>query len=612
MKKHRKSMRLLHQSLRPALVLALLLLTSNRGFAQRADIDMLGSAAGAPEGWTAKCDAFDGGLVSGVEELTRLEITNADGRAVASSEREGDGPIGVLVSAPFTIERPYLAFRIAGGDYEHSTCVNLLVNGKVVRSATGWRSDRLVPMSWDVEKFLGSEAKLQIVDAATGDWGHINLSRVVQTDSPERPPTPVEPLYHESLRPQVHFTARQWTMNRLNPGMREEGWINDLNGLIYYDGEYHLFAQRWAKCWLHAVSKDLVHWTELEPAFWEESLGSGVQSGTCVVDYENTSGLSPDDATPPLVAFWSRFDNRSQCLSYSLDHGRTWQAYDKNPFMEFPERDPKVFWYAPAKHWVMMMYGDGKYHIFTSPNLLDWEDTHHPIADSFECPDFFEMAVDGDSKNKKWVLIQGGGQYSIGDFDGERFTEETTERRPCDHGDFYATQSWHNTETGDGRRIQAAWMRGAQFPDMPFNQQITFPCELSLRTTDQGLRIFRRPIEELQSLHQSGDHWDHRVLRSGETLPLEPAGQLFHIRAKVSIPAGAELTFSIRGVPVRLTSDRVFSDRFDVKPLEEVHEVEFLIDVASIETFVNEGEVSATGSFCPSRTESKSKQKAAT
>jgi fructan beta-fructosidase len=114
------------------------------------------------------------------------------------------------------------------------------------------------------------------------------------------------------------------------------------------------------------VSKDLIHWTELEPAFWEESLGSGVQSGTCVVDYRNTSGLSPDPSNPPLIAFWSRFDNRAQCLSYSLDRGRTWKPYAKNPIMMVPERDPKVFWYEPGKHWVMMLYGEQQYHVFTS------------------------------------------------------------------------------------------------------------------------------------------------------------------------------------------------------------------------------------------------------
>ena len=295
--------------------------------------------------WTMTGTAFNLGPASdGL--LPKLEIQNARDNEVASSEIEGDGPTGTLTSPEFKIARKYISFLIGGGDYERDTCLNLLIKGKVVRSATGWRSDRLVPASWDVRQFVGQTAQVQIVDEASGDWGHINVDHIIQTDKPERLPLVTEPLYRESLRPQFHFTARQWTMDRLNPGPKEEGWLNDLNGLIYYDGEYHLFAQCWWKCWLHAVSRDLVHWTELEPAFWEEKSESGDQSGTCVVDYSNTSGLSPDKATPPMVAFWSRNDNRSHCICYSLDHGRTWKRYEKNPIMVYPERDPKVFWYA--------------------------------------------------------------------------------------------------------------------------------------------------------------------------------------------------------------------------------------------------------------------------
>jgi len=327
--------------------------------------------------WTATGTAFNFGPAAG-ELLSKLEIENARGAQVASSEINGDGPTGTLTSPQFTLARNYISFRIGGGDYERDTCVNLLINGKIVKSAVGWRSDRLVPVSWEVSRFRGQKAQVQIVDAAGGDWGHINVADIVQTDEPERLPVVTETRYQETWRPQFHFTARQWTMDRLNPGPKEEGWLNDLNGLIYYDGEYHLFAQRWWKCWLHAVSRDLVHWTELEPAFWEEQSETGDQSGTCVVDYHNTSGLSPDPANPPMVAFWSRNDNRSHCLSYSLDHGRTWTRHAKNPFLVCPERDPKVFWYAPGKHWVMMLYGNDQYHIFTSANLLDWKDEHNP------------------------------------------------------------------------------------------------------------------------------------------------------------------------------------------------------------------------------------------
>jgi sucrose-6-phosphate hydrolase SacC (GH32 family) len=477
--------------------------------------------------------------------------------------------------------------------------LNLLVNGKIVKSATGWKSDRLAPASWDVRKFMGQTAQVQIVDEAGGDWGHINVDQIVQTDKPERLPVVTEPLYQESLRPQFHFTARQWTMDRLNPREKQEGWVNDLNGLIYYDGEYHLFAQRWAKCWIHAVSRDLIHWTELEPAFWEEKLDSGVQSGTIVVDYNNTSGLSPNKANPAMIAFWPRFDNRSQCLSYSLDHGRTWKHYDKNPILVYPERDPKVFWYAPGNHWVMILYGNGQYHILTSANLLNWKDEHKPIPNSFECPDFFELPVDGNAGNKKWVLIQGNGQYSIGSFDGAEFKEETA-RYSVDIGpNFYATQTWANTDTGDGRRIQAAWMRGQSFPDMPFNQQVSFPCELTLRSTANGLRVFREPIREIAQLHKGQDTWTNRTLKANEVLPLEPAGRLFHIKAEVSIPEGAKLTFNIRGVPVVLTSDTIESGTRPAAVAGHVRTVEILVDRASIEAFVNGGEISSTRFVLP-------------
>ncbi len=547
--------------------------------------------------WKATGMAFQKGPVA--TDLATLEIENASGADVASSEIEGDKPMGTLTSPEFAISKRYIAFRIGGGNYEASTCLNLVVGGEVVRSATGWKSDHLTSASWDVSRWQGKTAKLQIVDAASGDWGHLNVARIVQTDQPEQLPVSAGPLYGESLRPQFHFTARQWTMDRLNPGMREEGWINDLNGLIYYEGEYHLFAQRWAKCWLHAVSKDLVHWTELKPAFWEESLGSGVQSGTCLIDYQNTSGLSPDPKTPPMIAFWSRFDNRSQCLSYSLDRGRTWKLYEKNPHMLRPERDPKVFWYAPGMHWVMMLYGDGKYHVLTSKNLLEWKDEHHPIADSFECPDFFELPVDGHADQKKWVLIQGNGNYSIGTFNGTEFKEEGT-RFPCDVGpNFYATQSWANTETGDGRRIQTAWMRGADFVDMPFSQMISFPCELTLHTTPAGLCVFRKPIREIASLHRLEDKRENIALRKDQSLPLQPSGQLFHILADVSIPEGAKLTFNLRGVPVVLTSKTVESGHKPAQVIGQVSRVEILVDRTSVETFINDGEVSSTRYVLP-------------
>ncbi|MGC4043138.1 MAG: glycoside hydrolase family 32 protein [Armatimonas sp.] len=548
--------------------------------------------------WKAEGTAFAKGPATG-KLLPQLEIQGARGNGAASSEIEGDRPTGTLTSPSFTIQRRFLTFVIGGGNYQAGTCLNLLIDGKVVRSATGRNSDVLLPVSWDLQKWRGKSASLQIVDRATGDWGHINVDQIVQTDTPETQPVTVQPLYQETHRPQFHFSARQWTITKLNPQAKEEGWMNDMNGLIYYDGEWHFFAQRWWKCWIHAVSKDLVHWTELGVAFGEEQHETGSQSGTTVIDYENTSGLSPDKKNPPMVAFWTRNDNKNHCITYSLDKGRTWKYYAKNPYLVFPERDPKVFWYAPGKHWVMVMYGDSQYHIFTSKNLLDWKNEHHPIPNSYECPDFFELAIDGDPSKKKWVLMQGDGKYSIGTFNGTEFKEEMG-RFSCDVGpNFYATQTWANTETGDGRRIQAAWMRGGAYPDMPFNQQASFPCELTLRTTPAGPRIFREPVHEIAVLHGKETTWANRAVTESTPLTLAPSGDLYHLKMNVDIPEGSTLTLNIRGVPLVLTHNTLACGTDPQTLHGTLKSIEVLIDRTSIEVFANGGEVSLSRCYLP-------------
>lgn len=561
--------------------------------------------AGPPVGkrdfgvWKVSGSAFGDGPVT-ADIAVKLEIRGSRLGPTISSEQGGDKPQGQLKSPAFRLERNYLSFLIAGGDYEGYTCLDLVVDGKVVRRATGRRSDNLQTQVWDIRPWLGKSATLRIVDQASGDWGHINVEGIIQTDRPERMPVTQWPLYQEPLRPQFHFTARQWTMDRLEPKEHQEGWINDLNGLIYYDGEWHLFAQRWATCWLHAVSKDLIHWTELQPAFYEESLLSGVQSGSCVVDYENTSGLGKDPKNPPMIAFWSRFDNRSQCLSYSLDKGRTWTRYAGNPTFERPERDPKVFWFGPKKggHWVMVMYGDGAYHILTSPDLLHWKDEKNPIPNSFECPDFFELPLDGDSAKKKWVLIQGDGVYSIGTFDGRKYQEEGT-RKTCDLGpNFYATQSWHDAP--NGRRVQVSWMRGSVFPGMPFNQQISIPCDLTLRSTPDGPKLFRQPIPELEKLQQKPSQMPSQTIAEGQSVTVVEKGDLYRLKAEVEIPEGASLVINLRGESVVLMADSFVSGSATGKLPGRLQKVDILLDRGSIETFVNDGELSSTRYALPS------------
>lgn len=548
--------------------------------------------------WTAEGDAFSKGPARG-SLPAELGIRGVRGVGVASSERDGDGPTGTLESPPFVINRRHLAFAIGGGRYERDACLDLVIDGKVVKSATGDNRDDLIPQSWDLARYRGKTARLRIVDRATGSWGHVNVDHVVLADAPERASVITQPLYRETFRPQFHFTARQWTVDRLNPQRREEGWINDLNGLVYHEGEYHLFAQRWNKCWLHAVSRDLVHWTELEPAFWEEALDVGVQSGSCVIDRDNASGLSPDPKNPAMVAFWSRNDNKSHGIAYSLDRGRTWKHGPRNPILVRPERDPMVFRHHPTNRWVMVLYGEGAYHVFTSENLLDWRDEKSSIPNSFECPDLFELPVDGNPNDTRWVLVRGDGKYSTGRFDGKKFEAETEPIEGDGGPNFYATQTWGNVETGDGRRIQCAWMAGGSYPDMPFNQQITFPRELTLRKTPAGIRLFRRPIREIASLRGAESVFPARTLKAGESLFASRRHDLFQVKMEVDVPEGATLSFAIRGVPLTLSHDAIACKAAPRKVAGALRSVEILIDRTSIEAFANDGETSVSACFLP-------------
>jgi levanase/fructan beta-fructosidase len=187
----------------------------------------------------------------------------------------------------------------------------------------------------------------------------------------------------------------------------------------------------------------------------------------------------------------------------------------------------------------------------------------------------------------------------VGSFDGAEFREETPQIDSDGGPNFYATQTWGNTDTGDGRRIQAAWMRGGAYPDMPFNQQVTFPRELTLRSTPDGPRIFREPIREIATLHAHEATWTNRALAPGETWDLNEPGDLFHVKMDVSVPEGATLTFDVRGVPVTLTH-RAVACRTDPQTVRgALQTVEILIDRTSVETYANQGEVSTSTCFLP-------------
>lgn len=322
-------------------------------------------------------------------------------------------------------------------------------------------------------------------------------------------------FYKEKYRPQLHFSPK-------------EKWMNDPNGMVYHNGEYHLFFQYYPDStvwgpmhWGHAISKDLVHWENLPIALYPDSLG-WIFSGSAVVDVHNTSGFGNDKETP-LVAIYTyhsspvekagRTDYQYQGIAYSLDNGRTWIKYQNNPVLpnqgvnDF--RDPKVFWYEDTKKWVMTLAVKDHVELWQSPDLKSWKKLSDFGVDYgahggvWECPDLFPLPVVGEHK-QKWVLLvsinpggpNGGSatQYFIGNFDGVKFTADYDKAFTewIDYGpDNYAGVTWSNAP--DNRKIFLGWMSNWSYatvvPTERWRSAMTTPRDLVLAPTPQGLKI---------------------------------------------------------------------------------------------------------------------------
>jgi fructan beta-fructosidase len=332
--------------------------------------------------------------------------------------------------------------------------------------------------------------------------------------------------YREQYRPQFHFSP-------------EAGWMNDPNGLVYYEGEYHVFYQfypdsnLWGPMhWGHAVSTDLVHWQHLPVALYPDSMGF-IFSGSTVVDIKNTSGLGSIE-NPALVAIYTYHNPelerngsntfQSQGIAYSTDHGRTWTKYSGNPVLKSPGirdfRDPKVIWHNKTGKWVMILAVHDRVHLYSSPNLINWTfesefgkgtGAHGGV---WECPDLFELKVEGSSISK-WVMlvsINPGGpnsgsatQYFVGEFNGHSFTDETTGDHWVDWGrDNYAGVTWSNVPESDGRRIFLGWMSNWQYatvvPTYAWRSAMTVPRELSLKNENNNYLLLSNPVKELEIL----------------------------------------------------------------------------------------------------------------
>lgn len=457
-------------------------------------------------------------------------------------------PKGVVsnVERKFQATTRYLHLPIRNGAPKSK--VTLVVDGMAIVSneieLSEGEPDWWAPM--DVSDWRGKEVTL-VVDRLHEDSQA--LANVRQSDKVLES----DATYRESLRGQFHFSPRR-------------GWNNDPNGCVFYRGEYHLFFQHnpygwsWGNMhWGHAVSKDLVHWKELGDVLLPDALGP-MFSGSAVVDWKNTSGLGSLE-NPPLVLIYTAAGNPTvQGIAYSTD-GRKFTKYQGNPVL--PQvtggnRDPKVFWHAPSNQWVMVLYvewqGQHTVHFFTSPDLKEWKLASITPGDRpgarflFECPDFFELPVEGRGDLKKWVLMAANSDYGIGDFDGDQFWPDAMRLTGQRGKGFYAAQSF--SDVPDGRRILIGWWQ-TETKGMPFNQSMSVPLELGLRQTVDGPRLTYLPVRELKQLRQKTHAFDLKSIQPGDPNPLAAiSAELLEVEITFQPGDAKELVFNLRDVMI--------------------------------------------------------------
>ncbi|MDQ6423608.1 GH32 C-terminal domain-containing protein [Paenibacillus sp. LHD-117] len=454
--------------------------------------------------------------------------------------------------------------------------------------------------------------------------------------------------YSEPYRPQYHFTSPR-------------NAVADPNGLVFYQGEYHLFHQEGGK-WAHAVSTDLTHWKNLPIAIPWNDMGHA-WSGAAIVDANDVSRLFGGGSG--LLAYYTSFNpdktkgNQKIGLAYSKDKGRTWSFYGSGAVVENPGgpnggwdfRDPKVVWDGDHSKWVMVVSGGDHIRFYTSTNLINWtyassfgygEYLHGGI---WECPDLFQLPVDGNPANKKWVLTISTGadrqtdgsasEYFVGSFDGTTFTSDNpagTVLRSERGKDMYAAVSFSDIPAADGRRIQLGWMTNwdypFSYPTGPWKGQLSIPRVLSLKNfTGEGIRLMQAPVAELQALRGTGASFSNvTVSPSTPNLLANFSGTAYEIVGEFEIPASgsaAEFGFRLRELGDQKTYVgykpglyQMFVNRTDagkddfttyfsgwqdatIAPVNNRIKLHMFVDQSSVEVFGNDGKAVFSGVILP-------------
>ena len=456
--------------------------------------------------------------------------------------------------------------------------------------------------------------------------------------------------YNENHRPQFHFSPKK-------------NWMNDPNGMVFFNGKYHLFFQYhpgssiWGPMhWGHAISKDLIHWEEMPIALFPDEHGA-IFSGCAVVDWNNTSGFFDNEAG--LVALYTSADHypnsdrprQRQSIAYSKDNGETWIKYEGNPILTDERitdyRDPKVFWHQETKRWVMVLATGQSITLYTSKNLIEWNMSSEFGSEAgshqgvWECPDLFPLMVDEKSDSQKWVMLVSIGdnpeykegsrtQYFIGEFDGNTFINENSDDTILwlDYGmDNYAGVSWSDIPSIDGRRIYMGWMSNwryaNQVPTIGWRSAMTLPRELTLITGENGVKLIQQPVKEIENIKTNVTEHGELLIIEKEVTPGISIPSLCEIELEFELDKSTSFDVKIHHSTYEETTisydfekelvmldrtksgDNHFSESFPTiqyAPLQtnqKRFELRIIIDSSSLEVFANKGEVAITSLIFP-------------
>jgi len=436
-------------------------------------------------------------------------------------------------------------------------------------------------MPVNIERFFGMEIEIKTEPEMLIDIH----------ESDEKLVYPADMAY----RPAFHFSANS-------------GWINDPNGLFRYNGMYHLFFQYnpagvvWDNMhWGHAASSDLLHWKELDCALYPDSSGT-MFSGSAIVDAKNVTGLKSGSHDVILLFYTaaggtSRLSQNTQftqCLAYSTDGGKTFAKYSQNPILPHifkSNRDPKVIYDKAIDRYIMALYlHEHTYALFTSDNLLQWTKLQEIILqEDTECPDFYPLPIDGNSNNIQWVFCGAADRYVTGIFGGAGFAPTSQEKQLHFGDSSYASQSWSNSS--GYRRVRIAW-NTFSIPGMPFNNCMTFPCEMELKQINDEIYLCSNPVSEIKNLYTSEFADQNITVKTEKKYAAVLNGKCFDIRMRIE--SATEFCFSFFGLNIQCSIQKnQLKCNNSTAPLwhrDGMTELRLLIDKTGVEIFIDKGQ----------------------